>query len=1180
MVAVRSIFSSLLLVLFFTIFAPYSFADTTNELIGAWNGYNQHSQVIECIYNSEESGLFELSVWRGNGEFVREESFEILANGSKHILLSNYIDVVGNDLENDFGSYSIKSTSKNNKIENLNCLTAIYKFNQNQDVEYAYTIPARSSSEEIGSGFFDARDFSNQDYRTYNWLSVINPSRDETLKYSLSIINAGQKEIKSFSLAPKARRDHALHDLPQSSGMYKIEATSGKYFSYLSKYLRDLSSDNETYIFGLANENSYGVEKTKIQISTTANADNYITIGNTYDSSIRVKFSIRDASGLVLSDSGNYLTIPANTSLRKIHINPILDPQNAGRVGSVYAEIEDKSKTFILKSSFYGKDASNQLKWAYINTAKEPIRLGQGEVLISSVNKFLNAANFLKLSNTEDVSQSHTHQILNQRGNIVSSDSIFFRAKGSVDLGIHESLPVDNVGMTKFYGNEQANEFTGQLLRVYLKDGEVKYITPTPLFTNSKYSSRDLDGDGIRGEEDNCPNIANPLQSNLDSDALGDACDDDKDGDGVTANLDCNDLDRTKFNTEWYVDRDLDGFKDQEAKINDICSGNNPPQGLLSNNTALDNCPEIANNQQDIDNDAVGDACDSVNDNFIEQFSGNFNSLKPYRDELFEAEISHFLNKTGFGYDKEAFEFAKQNGLNALVDKLIDNPTSKEIEADAWDHSVENRNRNAGRDIDILDEDGNVISRERHFTEAIFPYIGGAKDYWVHQMVHGNPLYEKVALIMHNHFAVNHTVLTNSGVPDAYMASDYLEILRKSSMGNFNEILIKMTEDVSMMRFLNLDTNTDENTDENYGREFLELFTLKELNELNGEENYNHQDILSFSKAFTGLKLIEDIRSYDYHYTNPDTGEVNTQSFDLRVRASLFDPTYWRTNHTDPQAYTYFEGKEYEANAAMNYVQAAGYIAQHPGLATHLGTTLYRTLVNPETSQEMIASLTKLTMEKEFNVKEILRVVLKSESMFADDSRNVCVKAPIESQVSFMKASGIPLETKRVQSFTYYYDMYISVSNGSKDAGQDLFSPPSIFGWSGICGVNREGTIGRGYNWLSGDKLLARDNSITNLLIQANRMQDEEDFVWSSLLPSKNASPLETLEHFLTRFGVNYSEEEKSIILEYLTHVRLNGETNVEYDWNAEPEIRESILEIKLPGLFKILAEDHRFQVI
>lgn len=44
----------------------------------------------------------------------------------------------------------------------------------------------------------------------------------------------------------------------------------------------------------------------------------------------------------------------------------------------------------------------------------------------------------------------------------------------------------------------------------------------------------DGDGDDIWNHQDNCPSVINSEQQNLDSDEMGDACDDDQDGDGVS----------------------------------------------------------------------------------------------------------------------------------------------------------------------------------------------------------------------------------------------------------------------------------------------------------------------------------------------------------------------------------------------------------------------------------------------------------------------------------------------------------------------------------------------------------------------------------------------------------------------------------------------------------------------
>ncbi len=63
-----------------------------------------------------------------------------------------------------------------------------------------------------------------------------------------------------------------------------------------------------------------------------------------------------------------------------------------------------------------------------------------------------------------------------------------------------------------------------------------------------------LPHDGITDDNDDCVDVANPPQADLDNDNIGDACDDDKDGDGYTvAQNDCDDTDAAfkHMNLEW-----------------------------------------------------------------------------------------------------------------------------------------------------------------------------------------------------------------------------------------------------------------------------------------------------------------------------------------------------------------------------------------------------------------------------------------------------------------------------------------------------------------------------------------------------------------------------------------------------------------------------------------------------
>ncbi len=158
-----------------------------------------------------------------------------------------------------------------------------------------------------------------------------------------------------------------------------------------------------------------------------------------------------------------------------------------------------------------------------------------------------------------------------------------------VDAGDVPSTPIPG----QLYFDEAGNKFY-----IYHEEGwTLIQLGETVTSIYDTNTDMDSDEDGVLDDDDNCPDVANAGQEDLDNDNIGDVCDPDIDGDGFNnefdncpeiANADQSNIDNDDFGDS--CDLDIDG------------------DGIINEN---DNCPESANSDQsNIDGDGFGDVCD------------------------------------------------------------------------------------------------------------------------------------------------------------------------------------------------------------------------------------------------------------------------------------------------------------------------------------------------------------------------------------------------------------------------------------------------------------------------------------------------------------------------------------------------------------------------------------------
>ena len=508
--------------------------------------------------------------------------------------------------------------------------------------------------------------------------------------------------------------------------------------------------------------------------------------------------------------------------------------------------------------------------------------------------------------------------------------------------------------------------------------------------------------------------------------------------------------------------------------------------------------------------------------------------LEPYSGEWTWKQAVHLLKRTTFGPKHEQIKTFIEMGLEKSIDFLF---------APSQD---------PGLPINFyFQNDPEVPIGETWIGKKVTPNVQGliqarnsSLSAWIiNQMMYNPPnILEKLILFWHNHLVI-------SGIFNPNFKYSYYLLLKEYALGNFKELMQKMTIEPAMLLYLNGNENTSQAPNENYAREVLELFTIGKgpLVAPGDYTNYTEQDVVELARALSGWTI------------------RNGKAF---FRSNKHD--------TGKKELSYRFGNAIIENAGKDeYKKVIEIIFKQDEVSRFISRQLYIWYVNYNITEDIEANIiepmAKILRDNDYVIEPVLKTLLLSDHFFNDCNHGEMIKSPVDFSLSILKTGNAPVPNDEISK--YFISNYLNRRVFIK-MEQAYFLIPSVAGWKAYY----QEPVFYKY-WISSVTLPLRKKVVENLIDKKVKYRDIKYGLDLLDLVSKFDSPEnpDLLLKSLTDLFLPYDLTEEQY--EFLkTQVLIPGlpdyEWTVEYnDYLNNPNdiTKAGIINKKLKELCKIL---------
>jgi uncharacterized protein (DUF1800 family) len=387
-----------------------------------------------------------------------------------------------------------------------------------------------------------------------------------------------------------------------------------------------------------------------------------------------------------------------------------------------------------------------------------------------------------------------------------------------------------------------------------------------------------------------------------------------------------------------------------------------------------------------------------------------------------KARVAHLLRRATLGATMEQFEQAASRGFSRTVDQLLESPPAPPPAFPAA-------------------RDPGVPQRLN---------VGQLQLWWVEHMLNSpTPFAERMTLFWHGHFTSDYRKV---GLMTPFIHWQNLT-WRDMALTDLRSMLMRVTTDPAMLRYLDLATSTGQSPNENYARELMELFSL-------GVGRYTEDDVRAASRALAG-------------WVEPRPDGFANVTLDAKNGVTRRYPTY-----ANPAVGVHVSGRAYQGGPLTFLGRRANFDTQavidqilaQPAAAYFIAGKVAEHYLGGSVEASYVRWLGDKFRSSRYDVKTLMHALFTSSEFTAAQSYRALVKAPVEMMVHALKALGAT-QLGRL------------VVQASPNMGQVLFDPPDVGGWP-----NNQA-------WISSNNVIARVNFVSGVLRQVRALPHAQEAV-------------------------------------------------------------------------------------